>query len=56
MSVNQGNGFDVRLLVNWQAQTKEGEAINQTYQQQWKLVTDRENRLLIQEYIVEEVE
>lgn len=52
----KGNGeFDVKLTVDWQAQTREGEAITQAYQQQWKIVTDARNRLLIQEYLVEEV-
>ena len=37
----KGNGeFDVQIEVNWQAQTRDGEAINQAYQQQWKIVTD----------------
>ena len=48
--------FDVQVKVNWQAQTREGEAINQAYQQQWKIITDRNRRLLIQKYLVEEVE
>ena len=53
----QGNGqFDVTVEVNWQAQTREDEAIEQAYQQQWKIITDRNRRLLIQEYLVEEVE
>ena len=53
----KGNGeFDVDLKVNWQAVTREGEAIEQTYQQQLKIVTDANNRLLIQSYLVEKVE
>ena len=53
----QDNGeFDVRVKVNWLAQTREGEAINQDYQQQWKIITDPNRRLLIQEYLVEEIE
>lgn len=52
----KGNGeFDIVVEVNWQAQTLDGEAINRAYQQQWKVVTDRNRRLLIQEYLVEEV-
>lgn len=52
----KGNGeFDVQLKVNWQAQTLEGEAMNRVYRQQWKIVTDERKRLLIQDYIVEEV-
>ena len=52
----KGNGkFDVMVEVNWQAQTREGETINQAYQQQWKVVSDRNRRLLIQEYLVEEI-
>ena len=47
--------FDVMVEVNWQAQTREGEELNQVYQQQWKIVSDRNRRLLIQEYLVEEV-
>ena len=47
--------FDVQLTVNWQAQTREGEAITKTYQQQWEIVTDTKKRLLIQRYVVEEV-
>ena len=53
----QGNGeFNVNVAVNWLAQTREGEEINQAYQQQWKIITDRNRRLLIQEYLVEEIE
>ena len=52
----QKNGeFDIQIKVNWQAQTLEGESITQAYQQQWKIVTDARNRLLIREYLVEEV-
>lgn len=52
----KGDGeFDVELEVNWQATTREGKAISQTYQQQWKIITDANNRLLIQDYLVEEV-
>ena len=53
----KGNGeFDVKVEVNWQAQTRDGEAIDRAYQQQWKIITDRNRRLLIQEYLVEEIE
>ena len=53
----QDNGeFDVRVKVNWQAQTREGDAINQSYQQEWKIITDPNRRLLIQECLVEEIE
>ena len=52
----KGNGeFDVVVEVNWQAQTRNGEAISQAYQQQWKIISDRNRRLLIQEYLVEEI-
>ena len=47
--------FDVRLRVNWQAQTRDGETVERTYQQQWKIITDERRRLLIQEYLSEEV-
>ena len=53
----KGNGeFDVKVEVNWQAQTRDGEAIDRAYQQQWKIITDPNRRLLIQEYLVEEIE
>ena len=48
--------FNIKARVNWQAQTREGEAVAQDYQQQWKVVTDEKNHLLIQDYLVEEIE
>ena len=52
----KGDGeYNVEVRVNWQAQTREGEAIEQVYQQQWKIITDSNRRLLIQEYLVEEI-
>lgn len=51
-----GNGeFDVKLVVDWQARTRQGETVTQTYLQQWKIVTDKRRRLTIQEYLVEEI-
>ena len=53
----KGNGeFDVEVEVNWQAQSRKGKAITQAYKQQWTVVTDARNRLLIQDYLVKEVE
>ena len=46
--------FEVQLKVNWQAKTLEGADITRTYQQRWKIVSDDKNRLLIQDYLVEE--
>lgn len=48
--------FDVKLVVDWQAKTRQGETITQTYLQQWKIVTDKRGRLLIRDYLVEEIE
>lgn len=45
--------FEVKLKVNWQAKTLEGANITQSYTQQWKIVSDDRNRLLIQDYLVE---
>ena len=45
--------FDVRLKVDWQATTRDGKAISQTYRQQWTIITDARNRLLIRDYLVE---
>ena len=51
--VPKDNGeFDVRLKVDWQATTRNGKAISQTYRQQWTIVTDARNRLLIRDYLV----
>ena len=51
-----GNGeFDVKLRVNWQAETRNGEILERAYQQQWKIITDERRRLLIQEYLSEEL-
>lgn len=53
--IPQGEGkFDVRLKLNWQAKTRDGETLEQAYQQQWTIVTDERRRLLIREYLVEE--
>ena len=45
--------FDVRLKVDWQATTRNGKAISKNYQQQWTIVTNERNRLLIRDYLVE---
>lgn len=53
----QDNGeFDVKLVVDWQAKTRKGEIVSQSYLQQWKIVTNDRKRLLIQDYLVEEIE
>ena len=53
----KNNGeFDVKLVVDWQAKTRQKELVTQTYLQQWKIVTDERRRLLIQDYLVEEIE
>ena len=48
--------FDVKLVLDWQAKTRQGETVTQAYRQRWKIVTNENRRLLIQEYLVEEVE
>lgn len=54
--IPRGNGeYDVQLQVDWQGKTLEGEIVKRAYQQQWKVVTDKDKRLLIQEYLVEEI-
>lgn len=45
--------FDVRLRLNWQAKTRDGETLDRAYQQQWQIVTDERRRLLIRKYLVE---
>ena len=53
----QENGeFDIKLVVDWQAETRQGETITQSYLQEWKIVTNDRKRLLIQDYLVEEIE
>ena len=53
----RNNGeFDVKLVVDWQAKTRQGETVTQTYLQQWKIVTNERRRLSIQDYLVEEIE
>ena len=51
----RGEGFDVRLRVNWQAETRNGGTLERAYQQQWKIITDERRRLLIQEYLSKEI-
>ena len=47
--------FEVRLRLNWQATTRNGETLEQAFQQRWTIVTDERRRLLIRKYLVEEL-